>query len=376
LTTSQNPHLEALLQQDIDRIKTKVREMARLDEQALNRALQAFLNRDRQLAYSVILRDQYVDELETELDHLCLEFILRHQPAAGHLRFVYAASKIVKELERIGDYAESVGRMVLQIRSVDMDVPTDLFIAIAKESIPMLHDAVSAFLDKNAELAHATMVKEPHVRQLRDALTTELVEWRQQGRIPLEALSPLATIARRFERVMEQATNICEEALYSATGEYIKHRRGDGFRILFVDDANKCLGPMAGAIAKHMGLDKLSFANCGVAAGTVDPIVARFLEGKGMGGPELAPVSLDQLAQKEQFQLAVALSRNAEMAIAALPTKTLKLTWLVSDPSSLEGTLEEHEAGFQRAFDDLSNHIHALAQAILDDDKEQNHENH
>ncbi|MDP2875936.1 MAG: phosphate signaling complex protein PhoU [Holophaga sp.] len=375
MTTSQNPHLEALLQHDINQIKAKIREMARLDEQALNRALQAFLTRDRQLAYSVILRDQYVDELETELDQLCLEFILRHQPAAGHLRFVYAASKIIKELERIGDYAESVGRMVLQIRSIEMDVPTDLFTELASESIPMLHDAVNAFLEGNAEQAHATMAKETQVRQLRDALTTQLVEWRQQGLIPLEALSPLATIARRFERVMEQATNICEEALYSATGEYIKHRRGDGFRILFVDDANKCLSPMAEAIANHLGLDRLSFASCGVEIGNLDPIVARFLEGKGISTVSHAPTSLDQIAQPEQFQLVVALSKNAEKAIAFLPTKTLKLTWMVSDPSSLAGTLEDHEASFQRTFDDLSNHIHALAKAILDDDKEQSNGN-
>ena len=374
--TLQNPHLEALLQHDIDQIKAKVREMARLDEQALNRALQAFLNRDRQLAYSVILRDQYVDELETEIDQLCLEFIVRHQPAAGHLRFVYAASKVVKELERIGDYAESVGRMVLQIRSIDMEFPTELFTAVAHESIPMLHDAILAFVDKDVELAHATLAKEPYVRQLRDALTTDLVEWRQQGRIPLEALSPLATIARRFERVMEQAANICEEALYSATGEYIKHRRGGGFRILFVDDANKCLSPMAEAIAKSLGFEKLFFASCGVIEGNMDPIAARFLEGKGMGLSGFTPASIEKIAQPEQFQVAVALSKNAEMAITNLSTKTLKLTWMISDPSNLAGTLEEHEGAFQRAFEDLSNHIHALAQAILDDDKEQNHEKH
>jgi phosphate transport system protein len=120
MTTSMPPHLEAALQQDINQIRTRVLEMARLDERALNRILDALIQRDRQIAYAVILQDQYVDELETELDKLCLEFILRHQPAAGHLRFVYAASKIIKELERIGDYAESIGRQVLQLSSMEL----------------------------------------------------------------------------------------------------------------------------------------------------------------------------------------------------------------------------------------------------------------
>ena len=90
-----------MLQHDIDLIRAKLLAMLALDEQALTRAFHAFLKRDRQLAYSVILRDQDVDALDTELDRLCLEFIVRHQPAASHLRFVYSASKIVNLLERV-----------------------------------------------------------------------------------------------------------------------------------------------------------------------------------------------------------------------------------------------------------------------------------
>ena len=157
MTTLSTPHLEAVLQHDIDLIRAKLLEMAALDEQALTRALQAFLKRDRQLAYSVILRDQDVDALETELDRLCLEFIVRHQPAAAHLRFVYSASKIVNELERVGDYAESIARQVLLISSLPFDVPTDRFNEIANLAIPMLHNAVRAFVDKNPDLARTTM---------------------------------------------------------------------------------------------------------------------------------------------------------------------------------------------------------------------------
>ena len=86
-----HPHLEESLQRDIDRIRTKVAEMAGLTEQALKASVQALTERSRPFAYSVILRDQFIDELETELNQLCLEFLARHQPVAGHLRFVFAA---------------------------------------------------------------------------------------------------------------------------------------------------------------------------------------------------------------------------------------------------------------------------------------------
>ena len=96
-------HLEESLQQDIDRIRRKVTSMAELGERALKDCVRALLERNRQLAYSIIFRDQRIDELEQEIDRLCLEFLVRQQPVAGHLRFAYATIKINLELERVGD---------------------------------------------------------------------------------------------------------------------------------------------------------------------------------------------------------------------------------------------------------------------------------
>ena len=366
MSTPTTPHLEALLQHDIDVIRAKVLEMAALDEQALTRTLEAFVKRDRQLAYSVILRDQYVDELETELDRLCLEFIVRHQPAGGHLRFVYSASKIVRELERIGDYAESVSRQVLRLSSMDFQVPTDRFTEIANQSIPMLHNAVHAFVDKNPDLARATMANEPQVRRVREILTADLVEWRQQGRLPLEALTPLATVARRFDRVSDQATNICEEALYYTTGEYFKHRSREGFRILFVDDANAGVSQMAEAIANQLGLSRFAFASAGVTAESINPQVIRFLAEKGLDISSYRSKTLNQISQLDQVQLIITLSKNAENAFPRVPTtKTLTLAWYVPDPTAVPATPEKVHAACERTFAELTNHIRDLAQAIL-----------
>src|SRR5664279_4342960 len=157
LATPPQSHLQAVLQHDIDLIRAKLLEMLALDEQALTRALHAFLRRDRQLAYSVILRDQDVDALDATLDQLCLEFIVRHQPMGGHLRFVYSASKIVNLLERCGDYAESIARQVLLLSSLNYEVPIEKFNEIANLAIPMLHNAVHAFVNRNADLARTTM---------------------------------------------------------------------------------------------------------------------------------------------------------------------------------------------------------------------------
>ncbi|MBI4874316.1 MAG: phosphate signaling complex protein PhoU [Acidobacteria bacterium] len=358
-----------MLQHDTDVIRAKLLAMGALDEQALGRAIQAFVQRDRQLAYSVILRDQDVDALETELDRLCLEFIVRHQPAAGHLRFVYSASKVVNELERVGDYAESIARQVLMVSSVPFEVSTDRFNELANLAIGMLHNAVQAFVDKNPDLARATMASEPRVNQLRDSLSADLVDWRVQERLPLEALTPLITVARRLERVSDQATNICEQALYFATGQYFRHLPREGFRVLFVDRANECLSRIAEAAGRQLCPQRFSFTSAGVTAGAVDPQTLWFLGEKGLDISSQSSRSMDQVPHLDQVQVVVALCKEAEEALPQQkPAKTLSLQWFVPDPSEAHGTPEQVRAEYERAYQSLCNHIRDLVHAILGND--------
>ena len=367
MTTPPKPHLEAALQHDIDLIRSKLVSMVALDEQALTRGLEAFLKGDRQLAYSVILRDQDVDALETELDRLCIEFIVRHQPAAGHLRFVYSASKIVGALERIGDYAESIARQVLLLTAGQPAVPTERFVEIANLAIPMLHNSMRAFLDKNPDLARTTMASEPRVNQVRDAINSDLVGWRQRGELALEDLPAMITVARRFERVSDQATNICEEALYFATGEYQRHRAREGFRVLFVDADNSCTSQIAEAIANRKAPRRFTFASAGIQGGAVYPRTIQFLADKGIDASHHRSKKVSEIPLFDQVQVIVALCKEGQGAFPTRPAKTLGIDWFVPDPSKVRGSGTEIRAAYEAAFDSLSDHIDDLVQAILED---------
>lgn len=364
-----SPHLEAALQHDIDLIRAKLLEMLALDEQALTRAFHAFLKRDCQLAYCVVLRDQDVDALDTDLDRRCLEFLVRHQPAAGHLRFVYSASKIVNLLERVGDYGESIARQVLLLSSLRYEISTERFSELANLAIPMLHNAVHAFVDRNADLARTTMASEPRVNQVRDVLTADLVAARDQNLLQTEALTPLITIARRFERVSDQATNICEQALYFATGEYLRHQAREGFRVLFVDQANGCLSRLAEAAAATLGAKRFDFDSAGIAAGAVDPQAVRFLRSKGIDVSCRPSKSLEQVPELEKVQVLVALSKDAESGFPHKPSKTIALRWLIQDPSEARGEPTETQNEYEQAWQSLTTHIRDLVQAILGDDE-------
>lgn len=369
MTTPTTPHLEALLQHDIDHIRARLLDMAAFDEDALARAFRAFLHRDRQLAYSVILRDQDVDAMEMELDRLCLEFIVRHQPAAGHLRFIYSASKIINDLERVGDYAESIARQVLLMGPLPFEIPVDRFSEIANLAIPMLHNAIRAFVDKDPDLARTTMATERRVNHVRDTLNDELVELRQDGHLPLEALPPLITVARRFERVSDLATNICEEALYFATGEYVRHLALEGFRVLFVDETNGCLSRMAEAIGNGLNAERFSFASAGIDAGPVDPQTVRFLAEKGIEVSRQPSKALSEVPQLEQVQVIVALCKETDRIIPKRPSKTVGMDWAIADPSQARGTPDHVRAAFEQAYDTLTHNIRDLVQAILGNDE-------
>ena len=87
------------------------------------------------------------------------------------------------------------------------------------------------------------MAIEEQGNTLRNSINAELMELSRKGQLPAAALTPLMTIARRFERVTDQAKNLCEEVLYMCTGEFAKHKGGDAFRILFFDVEQRLLEP-------------------------------------------------------------------------------------------------------------------------------------
>lgn len=363
-------HLEESLQRDIDRICGKVREMAALGEHALRDCMKALAEKNRVLAYSVILRDQRIDELEKEVDRLCLEFIVRQQPVAGPLRLAYATIRINLELERVGDYAESIARQVLKLTSMDVPIPVERFAEIANLSIPMLHDAVQAFVTQDADLARQTGEIEEQVDALKSKLNADLMKLSQENKIPFTSLNALMMIARHFERVSDQAKNICTEVLYMCTGQYNRHKSSEASRLLFVDRHNACRSQMAEAIANSLKQPQFIFASAGLAPTAIDPATVHFLKEKGLDVSRHTSKSVEQIPNLDHYQIIIALAKEAEKIFPRPPTKTVCLDWSVVDPSKVEGTPAEIHAAYEATYQFLQAHIHDLVEAIVGDNND------
>lgn len=361
-------HFEASMQRDIERIRVKISAMADLCEGALKDCISALRDRNRQLAYTVILRDKRIDELEKEVDRLCLEFLVRQQPVAGPLRLAYSTIRINLELERIGDYAESIARQSLKLMPLEIPLPVERLEEIANLSIPMLHDAVKAFVEQNEELARRTIESEDAVDVLKSKLNKDIIALFRESKIPFEALNPLMMITRRLERVSDQARNICMEVLYMCTGEYTRHQGSEVFRFLFVDEHNSCRSQMAEAIGASLDQPEFMFASAGVDPQPIAPATLEFLKAKGIDTTRLAPKSIEQIPNLDHYHVIVVLDPKAKRAFPVKPRKTVILDWTVADPSSATGPAAEVRAAYDGTYQFLHEHLKDLVEAVGDED--------
>jgi len=360
--------LEESLERDIERIRQNVREMSSLAERALRECAETVGDGDRQRAYAVILRDQYIDEKEKEIDRLCLEFLVRQQPVGVHLRLAFSSIKINLELERVGDYAESVARQLLRLGEARPPEPIRERIAeMADLAIPMLHDAIEAFLAQDPALANKVILVEPAVDELQSRLNSDLVDGLRANTVTPEMLEPLANIGRRFERVADQARNVCMETIYMCTGEFAKHPGAETIRILFVGEHNASRTQMAEAIAQSLGQARFVFTSAGLDPRPVDPRAIAFMKEKGFDLSRAAPKAIHQVPNLDHYNVIVGVAAEAKQAFPRSPRKMVYIDWSIDDPARVEGSPEEVRSAYETTFEFLSRHVRALVGAVQGD---------
>jgi phosphate transport system protein len=359
--------LEQSLERDIERIREQILEMAALAERSLRDCVRALIDGNRQLAYAVILRDQYIDEKEKAIDRLCLEFLVRQQPVGAHLRLAYSAIKINLELERVGDYAESVARQLLRLSSLPNpnDGLRERIVEMSDLAIPMIHDAIQAFVRQDPNLAKNVIALEPAVDALLSKLISDVIEELRQQKIQPEMMEPLVSIGRRFERVADQARNVCMETIYMCTGEYAKHPGAETFRVLFVGEHNACRSQMAEAIAQSLAQPKFIFSSAGIDPRAISPQALHFMKEKGLDTSRLAPKAIYQVPNLDHYQVIVGVAKEAQQAFPRSPRKTVYVDWSIEDPSRATGSPEDVRAGFETTYQFLSSHVRDLVEAVL-----------
>lgn len=213
------------LQREIERIKSSLLSLCGLVEDQVQLATRAFLDRDEQLAETVIRRDAEIDHREVDLEEECLKTLALHQPVAIDLRFVVAALKINNDLERIGDLAVNIARKALAFaREPYIDIPFDVS-GMSEKTQAMLRDAIDALVNLDAQLAERVCHADDEVDSLKREYReqTESLIRREPQKAP--AYLRLLAVTRNLERIADCATNIAEDVTYMVVGKIIRHGR-------------------------------------------------------------------------------------------------------------------------------------------------------
>lgn len=209
--------------EELEALKQTVLAMGALVEDQIRRAMQALVERDDRLAREVIDRDREVNAYDVRIDETCVELLALHQPAAGDLRFLTTAMKIVTDLERIGDQAVNIAQRALELGREPQLKPYIDLPRMAAKAQAMVKESLDAFVAHDAALARAVCARDSEVDALKEQIFRELLTYMMADPTTIPRAIRLILISRFLERVADHATNIAEMVVYLVEGRMVRH---------------------------------------------------------------------------------------------------------------------------------------------------------
>lgn len=207
-------------------IQSEVVRMWTLVYDQIGRTKQAVLGLDKNIAQQVSIRERLVDAFELKIDSEIEDFIALYTPVAIDLRFVLAMLKINNDLERIGDYAYSIARFVLETDAVELDAELVRRLRL-EQMFSVVLDMMSGLKQSLEEMdpAHAVSViaMDDTLDEVKSASDGILVEYAKKDSDAIPLLMGLGSIFRKLERAGDHLTNIAEEIVFFIDAKVIKH---------------------------------------------------------------------------------------------------------------------------------------------------------
>ena len=318
-------HYEERLENDLDRIRSEVSKLASWVEEAVNNSVHALLSGNEELASATILGDGPINRKMREIDGLCHQFVAVHLPSGGHLRLISSVIRINITLERIGDYAVTISRVLQQINGeLDENLARGIEL-LANEVQLMLKQAVASFEESSADLARSTIAMASQIDNTVSGLYAGLHD--EQASWSLKDRFAVFSVYHRLERIADQAKNLCEQAIFTVTGE---GKASKVYHILFLDDDNSCLSLMAEAVArKHFPESGVYVSVAGLEpASGLSSGLLEFMDGHGLDATNVVPKANDLTpVQLNGFNVIVSLQRPVREYIENPPFNTTHLLW-------------------------------------------------
>jgi phosphate transport system protein len=209
--------------EELEALKQTLLAMGGLVEDQIRRAMRALLERDDVIAQEVIDRDRQVNTYDVEVDEQCVNLLALHQPAAGDLRFITTAMKIVTDLERIGDQAVNIAQRALELNREPQLKPYIDLPRMADRAQRMVKESLDAFVAGDTALARKVCAADAEVDALKEQIFRELLTFMMEDPRTVSRAIRVILISRFMERVADHATNIAEMVIYLVEGKMVRH---------------------------------------------------------------------------------------------------------------------------------------------------------
>ena len=210
--------------QDLEALRQDLVRMGEIVQVAIKDAVDALAKRDKDLARTVMDGDDTIDRMQVEIEDRCISLIARQQPVATDLRILGTGLKITTDLERIGDHAFDIAKIVLLIGDEPLIKPLVDIPRMAGIAQQMLKDSLQAYLKLDIELAEQVCHADDRVDELYNQVFRELLTYMLEDTKKIKQATQLIFVARYLERIADHSTNVAEWVIYLATGERLRKK--------------------------------------------------------------------------------------------------------------------------------------------------------
>ncbi len=200
-------------------IQDDILAMGSMVGKAVLRSIDALKNRDVELARQIIADDQKINGKRFEIEEKCIQLIATQQPMASDLRIIIAILNITTEIERIGDYAVGIARIVIMIGDEPPLKPLIDIPRMAEQTVDMLQRSLNALLNRDAEAARKIAAEDDVIDHLYDQVFRELLTFMAEDPRTITRATRLIWTAHNLERAADRVTNICERVVFIVTGK-------------------------------------------------------------------------------------------------------------------------------------------------------------
>ena len=219
-----NKHISGQFNTELEAVRNNVLAMGGLVEQQLADALVAIHDQDLELARRIVETDLRVNDMEISIDEECTRIIAKRQPTASDLRLILMISKAVTDLERMGDVADRLARMVLN-SSGRTHPPLVSLESMGRQAIKMLHDALDAFARMDVEAAIQLYHDDDKIDKQYESIIRELMTYMMEDPRTIPQVLEVLWAARALERIGDRCQHISDYIIYCVKGKDVRHTK-------------------------------------------------------------------------------------------------------------------------------------------------------